>query len=164
MDNMPTNILKYPTMTMLPTSGAAIILDIIKTVEIVLKFIIVIGNIIICADIVIDNILDIFSFMYFNKKVSIFLLKYTIPKVPRYDNCKPISLIVKGLSTKIIINDIAIEFIISCFLCTTFENNIIIPIIHALTTDGLKPSYEHKKYKYYYCYYIYFFLWEFAFL
>lgn len=134
----PINIFAYPNNIIPPVNGVAIILDIINTVDILLKFIIVTGNTIICADMVIASISDTFLFMYFSKKLLIGLFKYTIPSVPKYDNCKPISFIANGLSINIINNDTDIDVKISGFLYTIFANSKIIPIMHALITDGLK--------------------------
>lgn len=87
-----------------------------NNVDILLKFIVIIGKTIICADIVTDNISAIFLFMYFDKNFEIGWFKYTIPNVPKYDNCTPKSLIENGFSNNIIKYDNEIEVKISSFL------------------------------------------------
>ncbi len=137
-DITPINTFAYPNKIIPPVNGAAIILEIINTVDMLLKFITVTGNTIICADMVIASISDTFLFMYFSKKLLIGLFKYTIPSVPKYDNCKPISFIANGLSINIINNDTEIDVKMSGFLYTIFANSTIIPIMHALITEELK--------------------------
>ena len=59
------------------------IFEIIKFVYIILKYTAVIGNTIICAEIVIERILANFSFIYLLKNFDIGVFNKTIPRVPR---------------------------------------------------------------------------------
>ena len=54
--------------------------------------------------------------MYLLKNLNIGTFRKTIPIVPKYDNCNPISLIANGLFAKMSISEIAIEFKTSGFL------------------------------------------------
>lgn len=80
---IPINILAYPNRIIAPVNGAAIMFEIMNIVDMLLKFITVIGNTIICADMVIAAISAIFLFMYFLKNSTTGLFKYTIPIVPK---------------------------------------------------------------------------------
>ena len=59
------------------------IFEIIKFVYIILKYTAVIGNTIICAEIVIERISANFSFIYLLKNFDIGVFNKTIPRVPR---------------------------------------------------------------------------------
>ncbi len=108
-DTIPINMLANPNSIIAPDSGTAKIFEIKNTVDISLKFSIVTGNTIICADIVTASIVAIFSLIYFFKNFDIGLLKVTIPNVPKYDSCNPTSFIANGLSIKIINKEIDMD-------------------------------------------------------
>ena len=92
----------------------------------------------ICADNTTDIAIAIFLFIYFSKNLDIGLLKITMPKVPKYESCKPISFIAKGLSISVINKETAKAVKVSNYLNNNFAANIIIAIIQALITDGVK--------------------------
>lgn len=96
------------------------------------------GIIAICADIVTENILEILFGIFFSNKFSMFLLNNIIPIVPKYDNFTPISFIENGLIINVTNKLIDMLVKLSCFLFTNFAATPIIPIIHALITDGVK--------------------------
>ena len=111
------NIVINPKIIVIPNIGLASKLEIKKVNETVLKLSAVIGIIIICAEIVIASNLLTFLFNFvLDNKFSTFLLNNTIPNVPKYDNCNPISVIAYGLNNKIIIKLKEILDIISDFL------------------------------------------------
>ena len=91
------NIDMNPKIIIIPKSGLANILDIKNVNEIVLKFNIVIGIIISCAEKVTLNTSAIFCFIFnFIKKFVILLLNITIPAVPMNESFNPISFIANG--------------------------------------------------------------------
>ena len=91
------NIDANPKIIIIPRSGLANILDIKNVNEIVLKFNIVIGIIISCAEKVTLNTSAIFCFIFnFIKKFVILLLNITIPVVPMNESFNPISFIANG--------------------------------------------------------------------
>ena len=92
-----TNIAIKPNIIIIPKSGLANIFDIKNVSENVLKFSIVIGIIISCAENVRLKTFAIFSFIFIliNNPV-IFLLNTIIPIVPKKESFNPISFIANG--------------------------------------------------------------------
>ena len=113
---IPKKTFAYPNKIITPDIGTASKLDIKNNVDMLLKFITSIGKTIICAANVIATISAIFTFIYFDKNFLIGKFRYIIPRVPKYDNCTPKSLIENGLSSNIIKNDNEIDVNKSSFL------------------------------------------------
>ena len=92
-----TNIPIKPNIIIIPKRGLANIFDIKNVTENVLKFSIVIGIIISCAENVRLKTFAIFSFIFIliNNSV-IFLLNTIIPIVPKKESFNPISFIANG--------------------------------------------------------------------
>ena len=104
-----TKIVINPKIIFIPKNGLANMFDIKNVIEIELNLYAISGIIAIWADIVTKRILEIFSFIFILlKNFSTVLLKQIIPSVPKYDNCKPISLIENGFITNIINSEIDI--------------------------------------------------------
>ena len=101
-----------------------------------LKFLIIIGNIAICAAIGMLTTLIIFCNLLCFVVVGNFI--NTSPIVPKYDNCILTLFILYGLKVSIIRAEIIIVFVILAFLWSSFERIKIIDIMHALITETEK--------------------------
>ena len=116
IDNKDENAVKYPVRHNNPNNGATRIFDIKNKKEIVLYVFIIIGKIIIFAEILTDNNSFIFVYLMKLNFCAILLLNNTIPSVPKKDNWNPKFKILYGLLINIINAAIEILFKESDFL------------------------------------------------